>query len=357
MTSINSIAPAIRFDRRPVPARVCRVAMPVPGPPSHLVLPDRPTPPGEGAGTRIARDDVARGIRSMVLAVFLFSMMAALVKWYAVRYPVGQIVFLRNACALPSAFAIVLQQGGIGLLRTRRLGAHALRSLVGGTAMATGFFSLSRLPLPDATAIGFTAPLFTTILAIPLLGEKVRLHRWSAVLVGFLGVAILARSQGAFGAGAAQALGIAAGLANGLFSALSSLLVRQISRTENSAAIAFYQAAIQTAITSLVLPFGWINPPWPDLVGLVSIGLLGGLGQFWFTQAFRYAPASVASPFLYTAIVWATGFGWAFWGDLPNLGTVLGIAVIVASGLYILHRELYWARRRSAEAARAEEKG
>jgi len=294
---------------------------------------------------------VVRGIRSMVLAVFLFSMMAALVKWYAGRYPIGQIVFMRNAFALPAAIAIVQQQGGLGLLRTRRIGSHMVRSLVGSVAMTTGFLSLGRLPLPDATAIGFTAPLFTTLLAIPLLGEKVRLHRWSAVILGFVGVGILAWSQGAFGSSTAEAVGIAAGLCNGLFAALSSLMVRRISRTDSSAAIAFYQALFQSVLASAALPFGWVEPTGSDLLGLAAIGLLGGFGQFWFTQAFRFAPASVASPFLYTAIVWATGFGWALWGDLPNRGTLAGIGVIVASGLYILHRELYWARKRSVAAA------
>lgn len=301
----------------------------------------------------LPRERIGRGIAFMVAAVALFNVMGALVKWLGPHYPIGQLMFFRNAFAIPAGLAIVLGQGGLSQLRTERPFAHLLRAATGVSAMGTGFYALSVLPLADATAISFTNPLFVTMLAIPLLGEKVGLHRWSAVGAGFVGVLVLAwglAQDGGFGGG--STLGMLGGLANALLSALSALLVRRLSATESSAAISLWQSVLATLLTLVLLPFGWRTPPLGDLALLVSIGLSGGVAQFWLTQAYRYAPASVAGPFTYTSMVWAILLGWLVWSEAPTPTMLLGSAIVVASGLYILHREVFRARQKlSAQPA------
>jgi drug/metabolite transporter (DMT)-like permease len=292
---------------------------------------------------------MGRGIAFMCGAVAVFSIMATLVKWLGPHYPLVQLMFFRNALALPAGLAIVLGSGGFAQMRTRHLWGHLFRAATGVSAMATGFFALSVLPLADATAISFTNPLFVTMLAIPLLGEKVGLHRWSAVGFGFLGVVVLAwglSQDGGFGGG--SALGMAGGLANALLSAVSALLVRRLSATESSAAISLWQSLFATGITVCLLPFGWVWPPLADVPLLCGIGLCGGVAQFWLTQAYRYAPASVAGPFTYTAMVWAILIGWVVWADVPTPTMLLGSAIVVASGLYILHREVFRAKQQQS---------
>lgn len=309
---------------------------------------DPASAPGPGAGLR---EEVGRGIAYMLAAVALFSVMAALVKAMGAHYPVGQVMFFRNACALPAALLILAGTGGLAALRTRRFPSHLLRATTGVGAMGSGFFALTVMPLADATALSFTHALFVTLLAIPMLGERVGPHRGGAVLAGFVGVLVLAAGQGGFSGGAGTA-GIAAALANALLSAISMLLVRQMSASESSAAIAAWQALISTALTALLLPFGWITPPWRDLPYLVAIGLSGGIAQYWVTQAYRFGPASVMGAYSYTSMLWAVLFGWLVWGDVPGPVVLLGSAIVVASGLYILHRELVWARRRREGAGR-----
>jgi drug/metabolite transporter (DMT)-like permease len=291
------------------------------------------------------REEPAKGIAYMLAAVALFSVMAALVKFLGAGYPVGQLMFFRNAAALPPALAIMAGTGGMRALRTRRFGAHFLRALIGMGAMGSGFFALTRMALVDAVALSFTNPLFLTILAIPILGERVGPHRAGAVAVGFVGVVVLAIGQGGF-AGAAGPVGIAAALANAFLSACAALLIRKVSTTESSATITAWQSILLTSLCTLLLPFGWITPPPRDVALLVGIGLSGGVAQYWMTQSYRFGAASVVGAFTYTAMLWAVLIGWAVWGELPGPSVLLGSAIVVAAGLYILHREVFWARRR-----------
>lgn len=300
----------------------------------------RPPPPG-------LREETAKGIAYMLAAVALFSVMSALVKAMAATYPVGQVMFFRNAAALPPALAIVAGMGGFAALRTRRPLAHLLRAALGMGAMGSGFFALSAMPLVDATALSFTHPMFLTLLAIPLLGERVGIHRAGAVVAGFAGVLVLAFGQGGFRAGIAP-IALAAGLANAFLSACTSLLIRRLSSTESSATITAWQSLLMTALSSLLLPFGWILPAPGDLLLLAGIGLCGGVAQYWMTQAYRYGAASVVSAFTYTGIVWAVLFGALVWRELPGISVLAGASIVIGAGLYILHREVFRARQRGA---------
>jgi drug/metabolite transporter (DMT)-like permease len=173
-----------------------------------------------------------------------------------------------------------------------------------------------------------------------LLGEKVRLHRWSAVIVGFVGVMIMARPvellSGSFNLGVVVALGSA------LTSALAMAMVRQLSRSEASLTIIFYFSAIGAVLLGLaMLPFHFVVPSWHEMPLVVAVGLVGGTAQFFLTQAYRYSPASALSPFTYTALIWSTFLGWVVWAEVPSVATVAGAAIVIASGLYIIWRETY----------------
>jgi len=297
------------------------------------------------------RHDIRRGALLMVGAHALFTGLSALVKLLGDSIPVAQLMFFRSAFALPVVALILARgRGGLGAgLRTRRLPGHVARACTGTMAQGCSFYALTVLPLAVQTALGYTTPLFVTVLAILFLGERVGVHRWSAVAAGFCGVLVIAMSQGALGAalgGAAPVLGLVAAVAQGLFSAATTLLVRQLSATESSATITMYQSLLMSLFTLAALPFVWVTPGWGQFGLLVAVGLVGGVAQWMLTEAWASAQVSAVAPYSYSALVWAIGLGVLVWGDVPGLGMLAGSALIVAAGLYILHRELVRRRRR-----------
>jgi drug/metabolite transporter (DMT)-like permease len=276
----------------------------------------------------------ARGILYMLLAILLFAGMDALVKLAAARHPVGQIVFFRNLFAFLPVVYFIRRAGGLSVLRTRRLRQHILRSLFGVASMACTFLAFALLPLADAVALCLSAPIFLTALSVPLLGEKVGWRRWSAVVVGFVGILVMTRpGSGVFGAGAALALAAA------LLYALAMVQVNRMSASEAPAATVFYFTLCAVLLSAASLPWQWATPSPAMLACLIAIGLIGGMAQMALTLAYSQAPVSVAAPFEYASLIFATGFGYAIWGDLPDRYILLGAAIVAASGLYILHRE------------------
>jgi len=301
------------------------------------------------APSRVAagRDNPVRGMGLMIGAVFLFTSMDALVKVAAETYPTGQIVFFRNVVAFLPLAIFVARAGGVSVLRTRRLGGHLVRGVVGLAAMVCFFLSYKLLPLGEAVALGMAGPLFITALSVPFLGEKVGIRRWSAVIVGFVGVLAMTRpGSGIFDPAALIPL------AGAFFLGLAMVTVRSLSRSEHSATIVFYFTITATLASAASLPWQWVTPDWTGLGLLVTIGLIGGCAQFTMTQAFRLAPAALVAPFEYLALVFAMGYGFAFWAEVPDLWLVTGAVIVVASGIYILHREAVRAREQAA-AARA----
>lgn len=285
----------------------------------------------------------------MILAVLLFTGMDGLVKWVAQSHPTGQIVFFRNLFAFLPILLVVGRSGGIAVLHTRRIGGHLLRGVIGVAAMACFFGAYALLPLGDAVAIGMSGPIFMTALSMPLLGEPVGPRRWTAVVIGFLGVLVMTRpGAGVLDPGALLALGGA------LFYALAMVTIRHLSRSEHPTTIVFYFTLFATLAAAVSLPFGqWVTPAsWIDFALLAMIGLIGGVAQFAMTHAFRLAPVAIVAPFDYLAVVFAMLIGYVVWGDVPDLWIVTGAAVVIASGLYILHRETVLARQRRAAAVR-----
>lgn len=286
-------------------------------------------------GASGTQDRIGLGIAAMVAGIFAMSIMDALAKWLGASYPIGELVFFRYLFALPPALFILWQQrGGRASLVLHWKTGHVLRAIFGLGATATFFLGLRYLPLAEALSIAFTAPLFVTALSVPILGERVGPRRWAAVAVGFLGVLIMTRPDAE--AFRPEALYI---LAAALFYALAMLVTRRLARSDTTPAIMLSGICISLVVSALALPFGWRPPTATDFSLFVLLGLVGGIGMYFMTQAYRYAPAAVIAPFDYTALIWGTLFGWLLWHELPGANVWLGAAVVIASGLYIVHRE------------------
>ena len=276
----------------------------------------------------------------MLLGTFLMTAMFTMAKLLGDAYHVLQIVFFRSLFALVPML-VPLWREGLSRLRTRRPVAHALRALVGIASLALYFLAYQLMPLADAYAIGYAAPLFITALSVPLLGEKVGLRRWSAVLVGFAGVLVMVRPGTAvFDVVALVPLGGA------LLYAVVAILVRMLSRTEASVTIVVYYALTTVLVTGLVLPLVWVTPGAGDLALLAGLGVVGGCAQLCVTEAFRQGELSVVVPLDYSAMVWAVLLGWLFWGDLPDAWIWAGMPLVIASGIYIARREMALERAR-----------
>ncbi len=277
----------------------------------------------------------ARGATHMLAGICLFSVMDAMVKWLVADYPVHQIVFFRTVFALIPCLYFVARLGGLAALRTKRPLVHFVRGIIGLAAMGCYFYAFALMDLADAKAILFSAPLFMTVLSIPLLGEKVGIFRWSAVLVGFLGVLVILEP----GAEMMQ-VGALAAIGGAVLYALAMITVRHLSATDSAAAITFYFTLTgAVAGTAMVAAFGWVTPTLTDLALLAGVGVIGGVGQYSLTQAFRFAEATAIAPLEYMSMAWALLLGYLIWSDIPELEVFIGIALVVASGLFILYRE------------------
>lgn len=291
-----------------------------------------------------SREDVRAGIVFVLASVFLFAGLNALIKWLTARYPINQVIFFRTLFSLAAAAMLVFAHGGLSGLRTQRLGEHAARACMQFMSMACMFTALSLMPLADAVALSFAAPMFMTMLSVPLLGERVGIHRWSAVVLGLVGVLIMLRP----GPGVLQG-GAVFALAHAFLMATVTVALRRMSLTEASSTLVFYQNLVAFLISIALLPLGWTAPTWTDLGLLAALGLGSGLAQFWWTQGFARVPAAIAAPFSYTTMVWSILFGYMIWGDLPDAMLLIGAAIVIASGLYIVYRETI---RRTPKAER-----
>jgi drug/metabolite transporter (DMT)-like permease len=286
--------------------------------------------------TAARADDVRLGILYMVASVFLFSFQNAIGKWLAQSYPIPMLVFFRSAVALLPSYILVLRAGGNSVLRTNRLGAQFGRAAIWGGSNVASFFAYHLLPLADAIALTFAAPLFLTALSWPILKERVGRERWIAVSAGFVGVLVMARPSGA-----GSLAGMAYALLCAICNAVGTLTVRGLTRTESTASIVFYTALFMTLGALPVLPFYWVTPSLFDLMLFCSIGLIGGVSQYWTTQALYYAPAAAVSPFNYMALIWGSILGFLVWGEVPTVPIVIGAAIVTLTGLYLLRHEAF----------------
>jgi drug/metabolite transporter (DMT)-like permease len=304
-----------------------------------MAAPAVPTPPTHAA----RRDRPLVGIGLKLVSTLLFAVMLGLIKVVAERVPVGEIVFARNVFALiPVAVAIIVARDGLAVFRTAHPFGHVWRATAGVVAMILSFAAIARLPIADATALSYAAPLITTALAVVLLGERVRAYRWVAVVVGLAGVVVVLSPHLSLqpAAGGPRALiGVACAVAAAFFVALAMIAVRSLTRTEATRTIVLYFTLVSSLVGLATLPFGWVVPSWPDAVMLVSIGLVGGVAQLFMTQSYGYADASVIAPFEYATMIWTLIAGVLVFDEVPAPVVVAGMAVIIVSGLMIIWRE------------------
>lgn len=291
----------------------------------------------------------ARGILLMSLAVTVFTVMSAFVK-AGDRVPPGEFMFFRSLFAVPVVFAWLWWIGALkGGVSTRRYRGHAVRGIVGSCAMLMGFAGLKFLPLPEVTAIRFVTPVVMVILAALMLGERLRLIRISAVLVGLLGVVIITAPRFSGGFGTIEALGALLTLGSACAAALAQVYVKSMSDTESTAAIVFYFSLTAAALSLLTLPFGWVMPRGLEWVWLIGAGLIGGVGQILLTAAYRFADAGVIAPFSYVSMLWAIVIGFVWFGEVPTWTMLGGATLIIGAGVAIILRERQLGLRATAE--------
>lgn len=305
-----------------------------------------------------------KGIALKILSAFLFTAMWAVGKAAAPTYPIGEIVFFRSLLAMSVLVVWLIWLGEFpAALRTRRPLGHIARGLIGSGGMIFGFLSVGFLPLPDATAIGFAAPLITVVLAAALLGETVRLYRWSAVAIGFLGVLIMLWEHLGDGFAAHDARGLPRGAIGALLAMAGALCAsgaiiqtRRLTSSERTGAIVFYFSLLTTVmgLAMMAMPLlwpsswpwagvmaaqGWVTPSGRDLAMLVGMGIMGGAAQIAMTESFRYADASVIAPFDYTSMIWAVAIGVALFGEPVSPAVVAGSLVVAGAGIFVVWRE------------------
>lgn len=276
------------------------------------------------------------GIAARLVAAALLAIMFALAKAAQQRgVHVVESIFWRQLLSIPLMLLIVMQGPGLTALRTARPGAHALRMVLGLSGMTLNFLGMTMLPLAEATTIGFSVPLFATLFAALLLGEPTGRWRWSAILLGFVGVLVVVRPSEAL----LSSPGALVALSGALITALVSIQIRHLGRTEAATTIVFW-----FTLTSL-LPLGaamvWVAAPhdgtsWA-LIG--GVALCGALAQWALTESLRLAPVSVVLPMDYSSLVWAALLGWLIFAEWPSPTILIGAPIIAASGLIIFWRE------------------
>lgn len=285
------------------------------------------------------RPGTAIGLK--LVAVFLFMVMAAMVKQATQTVPAGQAVFFRSLFAMPIILAWIWQRGELReALIANNLMGHVWRGLFGTTAMALTFGGLGLLPLPEVTAIGYATPIFTVILAAVMLGERIRIVRISAVALGLVGVMIVIWPRLSVDTlTTAGSIGALMVLGASILRALVQIHIRTLVQTEHTAAIVFYFSLTATVLSLLSLPFGWVMPGALDLSLLIGAGLVGGVAQILVTSSYRFGGASMLAPFDYASLIFAAIIGYVIFNEVPTLTMVLGASLVVAGGVLILWRE------------------
>lgn len=277
-----------------------------------------------------------RGMLLIMLAVFMFSAMDTLAKHMLKReaYPISPLIFARYGVHLLFMIALLAPRMGLDLVRTRRPGLQVLRGLL--LVGSTGFFylSLTYLPLAEAAAISFVGPVLVAALSGPLLREHIGRRQWTAIGFGFLGVMIIVRPGGGVFTWHAVFPLVCA-----LLFALYQVLTRKLAGRENAMTTLFFTALVGALLTALPLPFTWQTPGAVQLVFMLGIGILGGTGHFLLIRAVEHTSPAALAPFVYTQLVWSTLLAYLAFGEFPDSGSLLGMAVIVLGGLLAVNWE------------------
>ncbi|MEM1382834.1 MAG: DMT family transporter [Pseudomonadota bacterium] len=311
------------------------------------------------APSGIRHDNPAAGIGFVLAAVGAISINDMLVKFLSGDYPLHQIIFIRSAIGIVFSLVLVQMEGGLAILRSTTPVLHALRGVLIVIANLTFFTALAAVPLAEATALFFVAPLMITLLSIPLLGEKVGPRRVGAALIGFAGVVIMLRPWDVGGERSAPLLILLMPLVAALTYALNQILTRKLGATTKASALAVH---IQGMFVVVSLGFflvagdghfakgveneslrfllrAWTWPEGTDLYLMMGLGLNAAVIGYSLSQAYRLADAATVAPFEYIGLPLAVLWGWLVWGELPGATVTVGIVLIIGSGLFVFLRE------------------
>jgi drug/metabolite transporter (DMT)-like permease len=296
--------------------------------------------------------NVLHAILIKLVSVLLFALMSVMVRWLGDRVPVGQVVFFRSAFAiLPVALVYAWRGELLMAMRTERPFGHLGRGLISVASMFLNFAALARLPLADANALSFAAPLITVALAALVLKERVRVFRWTAVAIGFVGVLVMLwpyLDLSHMTASASATIGALCAFTAAFTNAGSTIQTRRLTASETTSSIVLYFSVICALFGACTLPFAWHSPSAGELAALIGIGFIGGISHIFLTESYRYASASTVAPFDYVAMRWAFLFGYAFFGEIPTVYVFVGSAIVTGSGLFVIWRE----RQRGIERIR-----
>lgn len=294
-----------------------------------------------------------KGISFLLLAMLIISLQNIAIKWIGGDYPVLEIVILRNLVALPFTLLFFRYEGGRGLPSTQRHKLEILRGLLLFLSYTTYMMGLAALPLAEIEALRFSGPLLITILSVVMLGEKVNIRRWLAIVVGFIGVLLIIRPGSA-----SFNLGSIFILISVLFYALTVIITRKLQTTDSSATMAYFSSFVYLAAALILVPFttligenpdahpsiaflfrSWSIPSFLDLIMMSGLGLVWAGWMYYMSRAYSLAQASVAAPFEYVSLLISIFWGYVIWREVPTVMTIAGAALTLLSGMYILYRE------------------
>ena len=281
----------------------------------------------------------------MLAAEASFSLMDAGMKLLSAHYPPLQVTLLRGAASLPFVLVWVLASAGVRSIVPVRWGLHLLRGVLGMVMIGCFVYALKRMPLSTAYTLYFVAPLLVAALSVPLLGEKVGPRRWTAIGIGLLGVVVVLR-PGVDGLVSLPGLMV---LLAATAYAIAAVTVSLLTRTDTPQSMVVWFLAIMAVGAGLAAIPGWVPLRWEHAALILGMGLAGAFGQIALTSAFMRGDASMIAPLEYTGLVWVIAWDWLLWQVLPDRMTWLGAAIIVASGLYLLHRERVQHTRRAGQ--------
>ena len=271
----------------------------------------------------------------MFLSVCAFSVMDIIVKW-SEDYPLGQVLFFRGFFGIVFYFFVIPPERRKNFYYTKRAGLHFLRCIFGLIALVAIFTALRNLPLATVVSISFAAPIFTTIFSIFLLNEKVGFYRWLAVIVGFIGIIVIAEPGfSSLNIYYLYPIIFCLGLS------YVAIAIRQLSTSEPVWLISLYFSVAITLLSFLTIPYGWVMPSLNDLAILSLVGIFGGVANLWLSQSYKYSEVSLVTPLKYLALVFAIIFGYFIWGEVPTIKTLLGAALVIISSIIIFRREIH----------------
>ena len=281
------------------------------------------------------------GFLYMFLSVCAFSVMDLIVKW-SENYPLGEVLFFRGFFGLFPIIFLIPRDRLKDFYKTKRSGLHFLRCFVGLIALTSIFIALRNLPLATVVSISFAAPIFTTIMSIFFLSEKVGIYRWLAVIVGFVGIIIITQpGLSVLNIYYIYPIIFCLGLS------YVAIAIRQLSTSEPVWLISLYFSASITVLGLISLPFGWVMPSLKDFILLTLVGVLGGVANLLLSQSYKLSEVSLVTPLKYLALIFGIIFGYLIWDEVPTILTLFGSVLVILSSVIIFRREIYYKKQLS----------